>query len=108
MILKATEVRLKPKARAVLEARIRAPTTEQRDVLRAQIVLLAAKGNSIRSIAREVGPMPRTASHWRCLCVPIPDSCSAAKSALFDHLVGECEQLIRHGKAERLRRLEID
>jgi transposase len=65
MILKAAEVRLKPKARAVLEARLRAPTTEQRDVLRARIVLLAAEGQSTRSIARKVGTMPRTVSHWR-------------------------------------------
>jgi transposase len=65
MILKAVEVRLKPKARAVLMARVRAPTTEQRDVLRAQIILLAAKGHSTRSIAREVGTMPRTVSQWR-------------------------------------------
>jgi transposase len=65
MILKAVEVRLKPKVRAVLEARVRAPTTEQRDVLRARIVLLAGDGRSTRSIAREVGTMPRTVSHWR-------------------------------------------
>jgi len=58
MILKAVEIRLKPKVRAVLEARLRAPTTAQRDVLRAQIVLLAAEGRSTRSIAREVGTMP--------------------------------------------------
>src|SRR6202162_6299763 len=65
MILKAVKVRLKPKARAVLEARVRAPTMEQRAVLRAQIVLLAAEGRSTRSIAREVGTMPRTFSQWR-------------------------------------------
>jgi transposase len=49
----------------VLEARLRAPTTEQRDVLRARIVLLAAAGRSTRSIARTVGTMPRTVSLWR-------------------------------------------
>lgn len=65
MIPKAAEVRLRPKVRAVLEARVRAPTTEQRDVLRAQIVLLAAEGCSTRSIARKVGTMPRTVSQWR-------------------------------------------
>jgi transposase len=65
MILKAAEVRLKPKVRAVLEARVRAPTTEQRDVFRARIILLAAKGRSTRSIARELGTMPRTVSQWR-------------------------------------------
>lgn len=65
MVGKATEVRLKPKVRAVLEARLRAPTTEQRDVVRARIVLLAAEGRSTRSIARELGTMPRTVSQWR-------------------------------------------
>src|SRR6516225_3991301 len=42
MIPDAREVRLKPKIRKVLEARCRAPTTAQRDVRRARIVLLAA------------------------------------------------------------------
>ena len=49
----------------MLEARLRAPTTEQRDVLRARIILLAAEGRSTRSIARAVGTMPRTVSTWR-------------------------------------------
>jgi hypothetical protein len=49
----------------VLEAWLRAPTTEQRDVLRARIILLAAEGRSTRSIARMVGTMPRTVSMWR-------------------------------------------
>src|ERR1700686_2153945 len=55
MIPKAREVRLKPKVRKVLEARCRAPTTAQRDVKRARIVLLAAAGRSTRSIAEEGG-----------------------------------------------------
>ena len=37
-----------------------------------------------------------------------PDSCSAAKLELFDHLVGASEQGERHGDAERLRRLQVD
>lgn len=65
MIPKAREVRLRPKERAVLEARCRAPTTAQRDVKRARIVLLAAAGRSTRSIAREVGVQPRIVSLWR-------------------------------------------
>src|ERR1700752_952251 len=65
MIPKAAEVRLLPEDRAVLEARLRATTTEQRDVLRARIILLAAEGRSTRSIARVVGTMPRTVSTWR-------------------------------------------
>jgi transposase len=65
MIPKAAEVRLTPEDRAVLEARVRAPTTEQRDVFRARIILLADEGRSTRSIARTLGTMPRTVSHWR-------------------------------------------
>jgi transposase len=65
MIAKAAEVRLTPEDRAVLEARVRAPTSEQRDVMRARIVLLAGERHSTRSIARTVGTMPRTVSTWR-------------------------------------------
>src|SRR5271165_411735 len=65
MIPKAREVRLKPKIRKVLEARCRAPTTAQRDVRRARIVLLAASGRSTRSIAEEVGVQPRIVTNWR-------------------------------------------
>src|SRR6266702_6086034 len=65
MIPIAREVRLKPKVRKVLEARCRAPTTAQRDVKRARIVLLAAEGRSTRSIADEVGVEPRIVSNWR-------------------------------------------
>jgi transposase len=64
MIPDAVVVRLKPEERAVLEARLRAPTTEQREVFRARVVLLAA-GRATRSIARELGTMPRTVSCWR-------------------------------------------
>src|SRR5437762_7208105 len=65
MIPKAREVRLKPKVRKVLAARCPAPTTAQRDVKRARIVLLAAAGRSTRSIAEEVGVQPRIISNWR-------------------------------------------
>jgi len=65
MILEARKVRLRPKIRQVLEARCRAPTTAQRDVKRARIVLLAAEGRSTRSIAKEVGVQPRTSAFWR-------------------------------------------
>src|SRR6185312_6143336 len=65
MILTAAEVRLTAEDRAVLEARVRAPTTEQRDVFRTRIVLLASEGQSTRSIARTLNTMPRTVSTWR-------------------------------------------
>src|SRR5260370_15575257 len=65
MIPEAREVRRKPKIREVLEARGRAPTTPQRDVRRARIVLLAAEGGSTRAIAEEVGVQPRIVSTGR-------------------------------------------
>src|SRR5262249_36012539 len=65
MIRDAVAVRLSPEERAVLEAKLRAPTTEQRQVFRARIVLLAAEERSTLSIARELGTMPRTVSGWR-------------------------------------------
>jgi transposase len=65
MIPDAIEVHLKRGDRATLEARVRAPTTAQRDVLRARIVLLAADGFSTRAIARQLGTMPRPVSLWR-------------------------------------------
>lgn len=49
MIPNAVEVRLSPEDRAVLEARLRAPTAKQRQVFRAQVVLLAADGRSTRT-----------------------------------------------------------
>jgi transposase len=65
MIPEAREVRLKPKIRKVLEVRCRAPSTAQRDVRRARIVLLATDGRSTRSIAKEVGVQPRIVSNRR-------------------------------------------
>ena len=65
MIPDAIEVRLTPTDRLVLEARVRAPTSDQRDVLRARIVLLAGENRSTRSIAKLVDVMPRTVSLWR-------------------------------------------
>ena len=65
MIPEAAQVRLTPADRAALEARVRASTTPQRDVLRARIVLLAAEDRSTRSIARALGTTPRTVGQWR-------------------------------------------
>jgi transposase len=65
MIPDAIKVRLKPKQRAVLEARLRAATTEQRQLLRIRIVLEAAEGTPTREIARELDTTPTTVSLWR-------------------------------------------
>src|SRR6266704_2286835 len=65
MIPEAREVHLSKKDRKVLEACSRSPTTLQRDLKRARIVLLAAAGRNTRSIAKEVGVQPRNVSLWR-------------------------------------------
>ena len=61
----AIEVRLNRKERAELEARLRAATTEQRQLLRIKIVLEAADGFGTREIARELDTTPTTVSLWR-------------------------------------------
>jgi transposase len=65
MIPDAIEVRLTRKERAVLEARLRAATTEQRQLLRIRIVLEAAHGIGTREIARDLDTTPTTVSLWR-------------------------------------------
>src|SRR6202047_3048726 len=59
------KVRLRPGDRGVLEARLRAATTEQRQLLRIRIVLEAAEGHGTREIARELETTPSTVSLWR-------------------------------------------
>jgi transposase len=49
----------------VLEARVRRRTAEQRQVLRAQVVLAAAQGEENTQIAERLGIAPNTASKWR-------------------------------------------
>src|SRR4029450_12977099 len=51
--------------RVELQRRVRAHTSPQRAVKRAQIVLLAADGLPNRQIAPMVGMNPHTVSHWR-------------------------------------------
>ena len=65
MISDAIEIRLTRKERAVLEARLRAGSTEQRQLLRTRIVLEAAEGLGTREIARELDTTPTTVSLWR-------------------------------------------
>ena len=70
MIPEAALVRLTPEDRLALEARVRAPTAEQRDVLRARIVLLADEGRSTRAIAKAVdvmvdAPAPVSEAQWK-------------------------------------------
>jgi transposase len=65
MISDAMKVRLRLGDRGILEARLRAATTEQRQLLRIRIVLEAAEGHGTREIARELETTPTTVSLWR-------------------------------------------
>ena len=64
-IQEATPIVLSAEERSALEAWARAPTSEQRLVERARIILLAADGLASRAIARELGCSRGAASKWR-------------------------------------------
>jgi transposase len=64
-IRKATPIVVSAAERTALETWVRAPTTEQRLVERARVVLLAADGWASRAIAREVGCARGVVSRWR-------------------------------------------
>jgi hypothetical protein len=51
--------------RRVLQARLRRPTAQQREVLRARIVLAAADGEQNITIAGRLGVAVNTVSKWR-------------------------------------------
>ena len=57
-------VELTAAERQVLEQRVRAPTTSQRDCLRARIVLLRADGCSLRQAARQLGVSVPCVHKW--------------------------------------------
>lgn len=59
------QVALTADERRVLEAQVRRPRAEQREVLRARIVLAAAQGKQNKQIAERLGIAPNTALKWR-------------------------------------------
>jgi DNA-binding MarR family transcriptional regulator len=58
-------VRLTATQRRVLETRLRRPTSQQREVLRAKIALAAADGEQNTRIAERLGVAVNTVSKWR-------------------------------------------
>ena len=58
-------VSLTASQRRVLEGRLRRPTAQQREVLRARIVLAAADGQQNIEIAGRLGVAVNTVSKWR-------------------------------------------
>jgi hypothetical protein len=56
---------LTPEEAAELSARVRAPTSTQRDAARARIVLACAEGGSARAIANRLGVPVRRVERWR-------------------------------------------
>jgi len=61
----STTVTVTSEEREELERRLRSPKTEQRDALRARVVLAAAAGEGSASIARREGVRSNTVSTWR-------------------------------------------
>lgn len=65
MAFVAVSITLTDEERATLEETVRASRSEQRMVVRARVVLLAADGKPNRQIAREVGLSERKVGVWR-------------------------------------------
>jgi transposase len=65
MSYKPTPIALKLEDRLTLESRIRSSTTEQRNVVRARIILLAGDGMGTNAIAKELEIRPATVTKWR-------------------------------------------
>jgi len=57
-------IELTPEERTTLRRRAAAPTTSQRDALRARIVLLRANGQKEADVAAEIGTSINTVSLW--------------------------------------------
>ena len=64
-MFQAASIVLDDKTRAVLEGRVRAAKTPQREAVRARIVLLAADGVPSRQIARQVEMHESNVAQWR-------------------------------------------
>src|SRR5260370_35279 len=114
MIPEAREVHLSRKDRKVLEACSRSPTTLQRDLKRARIVLLAAAGRSTRSSAKDGGLYVAPPNKAIVLCVDEKPSIQALERAQGylklpngRALTGQSHDYKRHGTTTLFAALEV-
>ena len=61
----ATPIELLDEERAILEKWVRSHKTEQRIVLRSNIILMAADGLTTEEISKRLEVRPSTVSQWR-------------------------------------------
>ncbi len=65
MARRASSIVIDSEQRQILEAMVRSPTSAQRDVLRARIVLLAAQGQRNDQIQQALGVSKPVVVKWR-------------------------------------------
>jgi hypothetical protein len=65
MARKAPNIELNPEERKILDNLVRSPTSPQRDVLRARIVLLAGEGKRNQEIQTALGVSKPVVIKWR-------------------------------------------
>lgn len=63
--MRAKPIDLTPDERRILDTRVRSPRSEQRQLFRARVILLAAAGVTGEEIAKRLGCRPATVSKWR-------------------------------------------
>ena len=64
-VMKPTAIQLSQRERVELEVRVRGARTEQRQVLRARIILAVADGTALAQVARALQTRPNTVGKWR-------------------------------------------
>lgn len=65
MSYQPTQIELQPEQEATLQSWMRSPTTEQRLVFRARIIMMAGEDMGTNAIARELEVRPATVTKWR-------------------------------------------